>query len=66
MTTEEISALAEEAYGRFFDPALIVIGRQGKPGEGWGRQVFHGTQYLGRLDRGTFIADSTNWPKGAK
>ena len=65
MDAQTLSYDAEQAYGRQFDPSLIVIGKQGKPGQGWGRQVFYGTQYLGRIDGDRFITDSTNWPQAA-
>jgi hypothetical protein len=57
----DIAAQAEDAYSREFDPSLVIVGGYGKPGDGFGLQVFYGTHYLGRLDRGQFIPDSTNW-----
>jgi hypothetical protein len=57
LRNEDIAEQASEAYGRDFNPASIFVAGPGKPGQGLGQQVFHGTDYIGRLHRGQLILD---------
>ncbi len=60
----QIAAEAEHVYGiTIEDDRLVTLGGYGNPGDGFGRQVFYGSRYLGRIYRGEFITDSTNWTR---